>query len=258
MFKQLLTAAIIAVLITVTGCGGTKGTNSGGFKSSGSNTPGQAQAVYSGTASNGTAFQTIILPTDQYYAIYGTTSGNTFTISGMLTGQGVSNDGKYTATVTDFSNTGTTNTGSVSASYVVGSSITGTLTETGNPALTFAGTVMPSSSFNYGAAASLADITGSWTGTLLDGTSATVTINANGNFSGSDSGCLFSGTIRPSTSGKNFFDVSMSFGASPCASPNQTASGVAIDYLLSDGITHQLLAGVSSGSTFGTVFVGNR
>jgi hypothetical protein len=251
--KKLLAFTLLIILV---GCGGGS-TNSN--SNSPSSTPGQAQAVYFGTASNGDAFETIILPNDEYYALYGPTSGNEFSISGMLTGQGSSNNGNYTANVTDFYGSSATVTGSVSATYTVGASINGTLTATGSPAVTFNGTVMPSSQFNYKTAAKLSDIVGTWAGGLLDGTLATVTINSNGAFSGSDSsGCSFSGTITPDNSGKNFFDISLTYGASPCLLPNQSASGMAVDYLLSDGVTRQLLAAVASGTSYGTVFVASN
>jgi hypothetical protein len=221
-------------------------------------TAGQAQGVFSGTTSDGSSFQTIILPNDTFYAIYGTTIGNVLYISGMMTGQGASNNGKYTATVTDFTNGGTTFTGSVAASYVTGTNISGTVSESGNSNVSFSGTVASTSSFNYGNAALLSDISGTWTGTLLDGSTAIVNIDASGTFSGSDSGCSFSGSMTPDSSGKNFFDISLTYGASPCLSPNQTQAGIGVDYLLSDGVTHQLLAGIASGTSFGTVFVANR
>ncbi len=251
---------VLCTLLLNAGCGGGgASSNSGtpGGKSTGgsSATPGQAQGVYSGTASSGSNFETIILPNDTYYALYGTNSGNTFYIEGMITGQGTSSNGSYTATVIDYYYTGTTYKGSVTASYVAGLSINGTLTETGNPVVTFNGTALPSSSFNYNTPAALSDTSGAWTGMLMNGSTAIVTINPNGTFSGSDSGCLFSGTINPDASGKNFFDISLTYGATPCLLPNQTQSGIVIDYLLLDGVTRQLMAGVSAGTNYGTVFV---
>lgn len=117
-------------------------------------------------------------------------------------GQGTSNNGQYTANITDYYNTGLIALGPVSASYVAGSSISGTLTEAGLNEM-FDGMAIPASEFNY-----------------------------------------------------NFFNVQMTFGGTPCLFPNEMATGVAIDYLLSDGITRQLLAGITSGN-FGTIFVAN-
>ncbi|MGA9566102.1 MAG: hypothetical protein WBS19_11310, partial [Candidatus Korobacteraceae bacterium] len=214
-----------------------------------------AQGVYSGMTSTGLTFETIILPNDKFYAVYGPGNGNTFYGTGIVTGQGASNNGTYTANVTDYYYTGIVNTGSISASYVAGSSISGTLSE-GGVSETFSGTGIPSSEFNYNTPAVLSNITGNWTGTLQDGTTAEVTINPSGTFAGSDSGCSFSGSISPDSSNKNFFDVQLTFGGTPCLLTNQGASGVAVDYLLSDGVTRQLLAGVTGGN-FGTVFVAN-
>ena len=254
MFKNALIFS--AVFLVLGGCGGNSFTSSTGSGGGGSTT-GQAQGVYSGTSSNGYNFSTIVLPNDKFYAIYGTVTGNVLYVYGMMTGQGTSGSSTYTASVTDFFYTGAINSGSVSASYVPGSSLNGTITENGNMT-TFTGASLPTSSFNYNTPASVSDISGSWTGTLLDGMSTSVTINSNGDVTGSSSGCSFSGTVVADSSNKNFFDVSLTYGGSPCASPNQTATGVGVYYLLPDGITHQLLAAVNIGTSSGTVFFAQR
>jgi len=254
MFKQISIFSVVSLLSI--GCGGSGGSYGGG-SGGGGNTTGQAQGAYSGTSSNGYTFETIVLPNDKVYAIYGTVSGNVFLIYGMITGQGASGSSTYTATVTDFFHTGTINSGSVTATYVQGSSLNGTLTENGTN-ITFTGASLPASTFNFNTQASLSAISGTWTGSLMDGTATTVTIISNGTVSGSSSGCSFSGTVAPDSSNKNFFDVSLTFGGSPCSLPNQTATGIGVDYLLSDGVTHQLLAAVTIGTSAGTVFVAAR
>lgn len=248
--KQLSAAAsLLAATLFVVGCGG----------SNKSPTPGQAQNVFAGTTSTGLTFQTIILPNDKFYGVYGSTNGDVLLIEGMIAGQGVSNNGKFTATVTDFVGKGEPLAGTIAATYVTGSSISGTFAETGSSNVTFTGAALSaSSSFNYGTPALLSDIADQkWGGTLQDGTFAIVIINPDGTFSGRNSECSFSGTVTPDSSGKNFFNVSLTYGASPCLLPNQTQTGIAVDYLLSDGITRQLLAGVASGISNGTVFVAN-
>jgi hypothetical protein len=253
VFKKVLIFSLVSLLLI--GCGG--GSSSyGGGGGGGGNTTGQAQGVYSGTSSNGYAFDTIVLPNDKVYAIYGTVSGNVFLIYGMITGQGTSGSGTYTATVSDFFHTGTINSGSITATDVPGSSLNGTLAENGTN-ITFTGASLPASTFNFNTQASLSAISGTWNGSLMDGTATTVTIS-NGSVSGSSSGCSFSGTVSADSSNKNFFDVSLTFGGSPCSLPNQTASGIGVNYLLADGVTHQLLAAVNSGTVAGTVFVAQR
>jgi hypothetical protein len=262
MSRKILATLLLFVLL-LGGCGG--GSNSGGSSASNTgtptSTPGQAQGVYDGSASTGTNFESIVLPNDQLYAIYGSVSGNVFLVCGLITGQGASASGTYTANVTDFDDcTGSlvAITGSVTASYMAGSSLNGSLTENGNT-ITFTGTAPAGSLFNYNGAASISDITGSWTGAVLGGESVTVTIGSDGSVSGSgSSGCSFSGTVTPDSSGKNFFDVSITYGGAPCTFPNQSGSGIAVDYLLSDGVTRQLIAAATLGSSTGTVFFAQR
>lgn len=255
VLKGVSIFSVVSLLLI--GCGGSGGSYGNGGGGGGGNTTGQAQGSYSGTSSNGYTFETIVLPNDKFYAIYGTVSGNVFLIYGMITGQGTSGSGTYTANVTDFFHTGTINSGSITATYMPGSSLNGTLTENGTN-ITFTGASLAASTFNFYTQASISAISGTWTGSLMDGTATTVTISSNGNVGGSSSGCSFSGTVVADSSNKNFFDVSLTFGGSPCSLPNQTASGIGVDYLLSDGVTHQLLAAVTVGTSAGTVFVAQR
>ncbi len=244
------------VCLLFVGCGSNYSSNSGGSGGTTSYT-GQAQGVYSGTASSGYSFSTIVLPNDKFFGIYGTVTGNLLSVYGMVAGQGTSGNDSLTANVTDYFYTGQTFTDTLTATDVPGQSVSGTITESGT-AITFNGTALASSSFNYNSAASVSAISGTWNGALLDGVTTTVTINSNGTVGGSSSGCSFSGTVAADSSGKNFYDVSITFGASPCAFPNQTATGVGVYYLLSDGVTHQLLAGVTLGTSEGTVFFAQR
>jgi hypothetical protein len=242
--------------LMILGCGSSYSGNPGGSGGT-TNYTGQAQGVYSGTVSSGYSFSSIVLPNDKFYGIYGTTTGNTFYVYGMVAGQATSGNDSLTANVTDYLSTGQTFSDNLTATDVPGQSVNGTITESGTP-VTFNGTALAPASFNYNTAASVGAISGSWNGALLDGITTTVTINSNGTVSGSSSGCSFSGTIAADSSGKNFYDVSITFGSSPCAFPNQTATGVGVYYLLSDGVTHQLLAGVTLGDSEGTVFFAQR
>jgi len=85
---------LLLAAIALVGCSnGNSANNSGNGNTA---TPGQAQGVYAGTTSTGLTFNGIVLPNDMFYAIYGNMSGNTFYVCGMATGQGTSNNGKYT------------------------------------------------------------------------------------------------------------------------------------------------------------------
>jgi len=259
---QRHTIVVLGIITLLVGCGGGGSSSSNTSNPTPATTPqstvGHAQGVYSGTTSSNTAFETIVLPNDSFYGIYGTLSGNVLLVDGMVAGQGTSGSTTFTATVNDFLFTGAVTPGSINANYVAASSISGTLSEAGSPTVSFSGTAIPASQFNYNTAASLSQISGSWIGTLLDGSTATVNISSSGSFTGSNSGCSFSGMIAPDSSGKNFFNITMTFGASPCLRPGQSASGVAVDYLLSNGVNRQLLAGLTSGNAFGSAFVATR
>jgi hypothetical protein len=243
---------LCAGLLILIGCGNNSGAGSN-TAGGGTNYAGQAQGVYIGTVSNGDAFESIVLPDDKFYALYGTAMA----VYGMMSGQGNSGNNTYTAAIEEFTGGGSAMQGSVTATDVPGSSVNGMITAAGTT-LSFSGTAPASSLFNYNGQASVGSIAGTWYGSLMDGSFATVTITSSGAVSGSDGGCSFSGTVSPDPSGKNFFNVSLSFGGSPCLFPNQTATGVGIYYLLPDGMTQQLLAGVTVGTSEGTAFFAQR
>jgi hypothetical protein len=254
MSRYLLIFAIM-FLALFTACGGSGSSTSADHPSNPVSTIGAAQGVYSGTTSNGSSFEAIVLPNDKFYAIYGTTTGGTLLVYGMMVGQGNSSSSAFTASFTDFYWSGPTYLGSINANFVAGTSFSGSFTENGTTS-TFNATGSPSSTFNFNTPAQVTAVTGSWSGYFLDGSSSTVTVSSTGSFSGAVQGCSFTGTITPD-SAKNFYNVTVAFGASPCLLPNQSANGIAINTLLADGIHHQLLVGVNS-AQFGTLFIGER
>jgi len=243
--QDSLTATITAqstFTLTITGSGGSN--------------PGPAPGAYFGTDSIGETFEALLLPNNKVYALYGTKSANVFTISGMITGTGSSANGSFSAPITDYYYTGSIYTGTVSATYVSGTSISGTVMDSGVGTTTFTASALPTSQYNFATSASLANLIGTWNGFLFGDIAASVTITSNGSFSGSSQGCSFAGTMTPDSSGMNFLDFSLTYSGNPCLHPNQTQTGIAVDYLLSDGVTRQLLAAVSSSSS-GNVFVAN-
>lgn len=244
---------LFSVLFSI-GCG--SGSSSATNNNNGGTNVGTAQGVYQGTAANGDFFETIVLPNDKAYAVYGLNSGGVFTVYGMMTGQGASNNGSYTANLKDFDYTGTGITATLTASYVAGSTLNGTVSE-GGASLSFTGTAIPSSLFNYNTPADMANITGNWTGDSLEGAYSNVNVTSGGTITGSSGGCSFTGTVTPSNA-KNFYTVSLSFGPSPCLAPNQTAQGIAVTYLLQDGVTRQVVVGGTTSGGYGSAFVATR
>jgi hypothetical protein len=217
-----------------------------------------AQDTYLGTLSDGREHQTIVLENDQFYTMYGRTVGGVFAIEGFLQGNGKSNNGSFSATDVVDSTTTTLRTGAtVTATYSPGVNLNGSLVETGTT-VTFTSAPISTAVFNYNAAPSLATLSGAWTLTSLRGTSNVFTVAATGAFTATSGACTFSGTFIPRASGKNIFDVSMTFGAAPCTLPAQTINGIAVSYLLTDGKRQLIIAGLDAGRTNSAAFVGVR
>lgn len=70
---------------------------------------------------------------------------------------------------------------------------------------------------NYDTPAMLSAISGSWSITELSGEDLALTVASSGAFTAASSlGCNFSGTVRPRASGKNVYNVALTFGPAPC------------------------------------------
>ena len=254
--KIIVAASTVLLSILVTACGG------GG--STGSNTTQvpslSAEGVYEGTISNGKIHNTLVLENDQFYTLYGTAiSGGGIAVTGFLQGTGKSNNGSFSSSdLKDFFANGTVVSGSLNASYVAKTNLSGTATE-GNTTVTFTGTSpLKNSLYVYDSAANPADINGAWSLTDLQGTPVALNITASGTLTGSSGGCSFNGTIKPRASGKNVFDVAIVFGASPCRLAGQSASGIALNYIIPNGKRQFILAGTDTLRTSGTGLLGTR
>jgi len=221
-----------------------------------------AQGVYVGVAYWNYGFLAIILPDGTFYGVGQGGIGDVPSTVALFTGPGSFPNraySAYVAYVVDYNHSGDFVDGSLlRASLVPGASISGSITDQSVGTMTFDASALPASQFNYDALASLADIQGYWSGSLFEGIAATIDVSSNGAFSGSIQGCSYSGSLVPQSSGLNFFDVSFTYGDSPCRFPNQTLTGIAMDYLLPDGATRQLLISFSAMYLGGDVFVANR
>ena len=240
--------------ILLAGCGG-GGSSSGG---GGNIVTGTAEGVYSGTVTGGNSFDGIVLEDGTFYSLYGTRTGGVLYVGGFATGNGTSYNGSYTiANLKDYLSSGVIYTGTVSASYGVGSTLSGTLIENGVTG-TFTSTVIPTSTYVYNAGANLSHISGAWALTDLQGAAVSMNIATSGAFTATSAGCSFSGSLTPRASGKNVFNLAITFGGSPCALPGQTATGIAIEYVLSNGLRQLIMAGTNVAQTAGTAAFGTR
>jgi hypothetical protein len=246
------------------GCGGGGGDSGSG---STSDMPPTVQAVYVGTFSGGAPFdglahQTFVLDNEQFYTFYGIANNGLIAI-GFLQGDGTLSNGSFSSTnLKDFSITGTVKSGTLSASYNRGVSLNGSITS-GTTTSAFTGVPLKSSLYNFNIAANLANISGTWSVKDMNADDVTVTIAANGTLNGTFStglsnGCSFSGTMTPRASGKNVFDLALTFGSAPCALAAVPISGIAIEYHLPGGKQQFIVAGTDTARTKGAAFLGTR
>ncbi|MBI2750714.1 MAG: hypothetical protein HYX43_15700 [Burkholderiales bacterium] len=250
--------ALLAIASTLTACGGG---GSGGSSATANAT--KAEGVYEGSSSTGYALNILVLENDEAYALYGTMSNGTLYVSGFNWGQGSSSNGTYTgSTFKDYFYTGAVTTGTLNASYVANTSFNGTVKVNGT-SVGFTSSPPTSTTYNYNTAASVATISGSWTGTTLFGETGTLAVTSNGSLTASFTGsyvgtCSATGTVSPRASGKNLYDVSITFGAAPCALSGQAANGIAVSYLLNNGKRQLVTAVTSTDKAHGSVFFAAR
>lgn len=246
-YRALLSAAML-----LAGCGG------GGSGESTRAGAGDIEGAYEGSISSGYTHSTVILEDGRYYAIYGQETDGVSYIVGLIQGDGVANNGSFTSTnLRDYVFDGSVYSGVLSASYREDSGFSGSISDGTNTA-TFTGMPLGGNPYNYKSAANLSNITGSWTLTTLQNESITMNIQSGGSFTASASGgCSFDGTILPRASGKNVFDVNLTFGPAPCELAGQSANGIALEYLI-EGQRQFIIAGTTTDRISGTVMFGAR
>lgn len=220
-----------------------------------------AEGVYGGTLTGSTfsAFQMLVLENGQFWALYGDQAASVFTVAGFVQGNGTSNNGSFSSSDTKDFGFNPAIAATTNATYnATAKTISGTVNFISRT-VTFSGGPIAGSLYNYDTPASLSTITGAWTTTILTGESVAFNISATGSFTANSSlGCNFSGTVIPRPSGKNVFNVSLTFGAAPCALAGQPATGIAVAYPLTSGNTQLIVAVTNTARTIGTAALGIR
>lgn len=223
MKMTLLAGAVTAFVLTACGGGG------GGDNNSPAPAPvtkTDAAGIYSGTDTSGDIITGVVLDSGAYYFVYTNSSTNAL---GLVQGTATAASGSFKSTDAKnfYIGQNTVLNDNVTATYTAKSSINGNITPASGSGsgISFTGTY----STVYDQTPSLANIAGSYygaAGSVKTAETVSVTISSAGALSGSGaSGCTFSGTVTPHSTG-NVYDASIKFGGSPCLYPNQTLAGI--------------------------------
>jgi hypothetical protein len=246
--KRIL--SIIGVAVALTACGG------GGDDAPATSTPAPppaattAEGFWSGTASTGTAVALAVLENGETWGVY---SSGGF-IVGALYGQTTSTGSALSGAGNDFNiPSGTVSAGSYTGTFAAKSSVSVNTSAGGS----FKGTY----NTGYDATPSLATLAGAYTGTGVSGNSPVQNVSVNiaptGAFTVPASlGCSATGIASTRPSGKNIFNVNVTFTGTNCALGNgATASGIAYY----DTVARQLLVmALNRAKTDGFIYLGSK
>lgn len=249
-----VTALAAVLVLSACGGGGDDGATTSTSAPITTTAAASAEGFWTGTASTGDVVNMAVLETGETWGITTTNSG---VLTGALYGNVASSGSTLSGTGSSFSFvSGTSSAGALSGIVSTKTSLSFKTSE----GTTFTGTYVTA----YDQPALLSNLAGSYSGFAVGGTtsaqSATVVIDVNGNISSSSvSGGLFcntSGKAVPRASGKNIFDIQLSFSGNYCALGNgATTSGVG--YF--DTTSRELLAiTLNSAKSDGLMFAGKR
>lgn len=245
-FKLVSSSVLLSALVA---CGG-----GGGGGAAPTPTPtASAEGFWVGTTSKGTAVNLAILENGETWGLYGSSTGVTGAVYGTTSTSGTSLSGSgsgfnfVTRTSGNGTFTGTVTTkGSISFNVSDGTALTGTYDA------------------SYEQPASLASLAGTYTGQAVTATifpqSTTVVVDVNGNISSSvisgNLSCTTTGKATPRASGKNVFNVQMTFAGNFCALGNGTVVNGVATY---NTVNRQLIAiALNTAKTDGLIFIGTH
>ena len=242
--KPLVALASVTLLAA---CGGGSGGGSGGSQPVANQDP---QGFWTGSSSANYAISAVVLENGEFYSMF-SSNGIAYGVdygTGTVSGTSISGSLKefYIPTNQVFD-------GSISATFSPKTSLQGSTQYSNGNSATF------STSYNasYETPASLSTLTGLYTGNYYTGAPVTMSISSNGVVSGSSTNCTFTGNAAPRPSGKNVYNVDLTFTGTQCAPGQGTASGIGVLNVV-NGVTYLYTAGLNPSKTNGFFWIGTK
>ena len=246
--KQIKTLTALSLIAALAACGGGDGDDA---------SPPQppppvaatAEGFWSGSTSNGLKAYVAVLENGETWGFYTNSSGTA--LAGAFYGNSTASGTTLSGSGLDFYN-GAANSISYSGAFAPKSTI----------AITMSNGVRLNGAYSsdYEKPASLATLAGTFYGYGLTAKSAAtytpVNFSSNGTITAGNSYCSMAGTATPRTSGKNVFDLRVTFSGSACALPSgTTVTGMAYY----DTTARTLFAlGLNGSKNDGFVYAGTR
>ena len=221
--------------------------------------PAEFQGVFAGTSNSGVDVVTVQLDDGSVFAMQGRTVNSVFTPNGFVRATGRYANAIFTqvqnAVLYPY-NAGLV-PGSLSGSYTPGGAFNWSFTTIGRTSQ-WTTAKLPSESYDYDHAASLADVSGNWSSrTFNKDVSATLAVSPTGEITGGDFyGCRFSGVATPRPGGKNVFNISVTAEDSRCDLASE-ATGVGVILQVSS-TSREFVFAVSESGSAGIVWSGVR
>ncbi len=220
---------------------------------------GAYQAKLTGQTGSSDAWM-LVLENDEAWVLYGDEIGGTFYMKGFISGVGRSSNGTYTSSsLKDYRFFPAIN-GTLSSSYDSRGAISGTTRWTNGSQTSTVNFTAKVAEYNYHTPANMANVVGTWTvNDLSTGSTASLNVGTDGRFTLADRrGCSAVGTVKPRPTGKNVFDLTITFGGSPCLLANRRGTGVGIWYRSVTGKATLLAAIKDESKNYGLAAYGTR
>jgi len=248
-------AAALLTFVFLSGCGLNYNRNGGTNDNNGSGT--LSAGVFQGavaTAGGSSGAVILVTPDGQFWSVASDTTSALTPLQGFSSSQLTASGLNYSGSASVFQAPGTSSaSGTITINSTSSSNISGTISQSGTSD-SFSGNTI--TGFNFNTGASIAGLSGNaWKATFLDDDTATLTVDASGSISGtSAAGCAISGSVAPDKSGSNFFDLTLTFGATGCTLPSTKVTGFAVNAGTGSSAVF-IGAGEATGNTAGSAFV---